>query len=237
MTKSVVRILIATSLLLSLATASALWSVVQARSCAGMQLPDAEKEDFFTFFHFKEGDTEKHPDGNVISFATGMQGFTVLLFVETSAGNKVKNMRLALPRDFVDDPKWGLFARDMGKSFLRAAVYDQDMPAVDMLAKEIEFGSSQSWTPKKLDASYNGGETKKDVNFLLPGGDKKIEKGQVLIMGENAAPKLPATPSAGYKTFLGKQESFSQKMSHCSLTIQNKLVKDKKYVLLAVQTN
>lgn len=78
---------------------------------------------------------------------------------------------------------------------------------------------------------------KKDVNFLIPGGTTKVEKGQVLLMGEGEAPKLPSTPSAGYKAFLGQQETFNQKMSHCSITIQNKLVKDKKYVLIAVQAN
>jgi hypothetical protein len=63
----------------------------------------------------------------------------VRLTATLDGDGRIKEMEMTLSRTFVDDPADGVFARDVAKSFLRAAMPADDLPDVETLANEIGF--------------------------------------------------------------------------------------------------
>lgn len=103
----------------------------------GARLEDAKKTDFFTFFHLEE--TARGP-GHVDFRPKGpMFRRHVQVRVVPGPDGTIRELHLALDRDFVDEPMSGIFARDLAKSFLRFAVPGADLPGVEALADEIEL--------------------------------------------------------------------------------------------------
>lgn len=208
-----------------------------ARSVVGMPISSATQEDFFKFFRFKETERrEASKDDSLAMFETQTGGYTVqLAVVVATKGEAVKAMTMILSRKFVDDPKYGLFARDIAKSFLLAGVPDADANAIKLLVNEISFGGQHSWKATTVQEAkmMSTGEVTKNATLTKPGTDE-LKKGDIAWIGGGAVPKLPAMPSPGYKAYLGKETVFEKKLSGCRIRINNTFTDGQKYVMFNV---
>lgn len=120
---------------------------VRAPAAIGDRLEEMRQTDFFKFFNLTEAEPRTSERGlSVISFRPGGGNFRRLVRVAVTVNSDgvVRAMELSLERSFVDDPANGIFARDIAKSFLRAAVPRADAAKINDLADEIEF-------PKELE--------------------------------------------------------------------------------------
>ena len=101
----------------------------------------------FKFFNLTEAGPRTSEGGlNVVTFRPAGGNFRRLVKVNVTVGGDgaVRAMELTVDRSFVEDRANGIFARDVAKSFLRAAVPKADAPKIGDLANEIEF-------PKELE--------------------------------------------------------------------------------------
>jgi hypothetical protein len=106
----------------------------------GSKLPAAEKTDFFVFFNFAPVGEEKQADGmRDTSFKPTGAAFKALvtLGVGTDANGVITKLDLAVARSFIDDPKNGIYAADLVKSFLGSAAATSAGDDVSSLAVEI----------------------------------------------------------------------------------------------------
>jgi hypothetical protein len=107
----------------------------------GGTLAAAQESDFFGFFHWTQASREPTADGGSdVTFkppAESMFPDVVVLHLALDRGEAIHAMKLRVARGFIDGEQ-GIFARDVVKSFLRAAVPAGEEPAIDALATEIE---------------------------------------------------------------------------------------------------
>jgi hypothetical protein len=142
-------------LLASLCLFAALAS--RATAAVGDRLEEMRQTDFFKFFHLTEAGPRASEGGlAVVTFRPGGGPFQrlVKVVVAEDAGGVVRAMELTIDRPFVEDRANGIFARDIAKSFLRAAVPRADAAKIEDLANEIEF-------PKELEG-YEIARTRPD---------------------------------------------------------------------------
>jgi hypothetical protein len=125
--------------------AAAIAAALALPTCAGAQVgasaADLPQTDLWRFFHLTRTDSAAGANGGaVLSYRAGGQfGPLVRVKVTADAAGRVDAMELDLARSFVDHPTNTVFARDIAKSLIRAAVPATDMPDVETLANEIEF--------------------------------------------------------------------------------------------------
>ncbi len=129
---------------LMLAAAACALFVLAPRAEAGVggTLEAAKQTDFFKFFGLVEDGPRSTERGlTVVNFRPRAGQFRQLvsLTVKVAAGDVIREMSLTVERSFVDDRTNGIFARDIAKSFIRAAVPAADGARVNDLANEIEF--------------------------------------------------------------------------------------------------
>ena len=106
----------------------------------GSKLSVAEKTDFFVFFNFAPVGEEKQADGTLdTSFKPTGDAFKALvtLDVGTDANGVITKLDLAVARSFIDDPKNGIYAADLVKSFLGNAAATSAGDEATSLAAEI----------------------------------------------------------------------------------------------------
>ncbi len=106
----------------------------------GKTLENAKKTDFFLFFHLEQTSESPAKDGNVIVFQPSGPKFHDLTRVLMAVDSKgmIRGAELDLNRSYVDSPTDGIYARDIAKSFLQAAVDPQDRERVESLIVEID---------------------------------------------------------------------------------------------------
>jgi len=124
--------------------AAAMLAAVPTASTAqvGRKLEEVRGEDFWTFFGFQPtGPATVVDDGTTVEFRPRAERFAPLVRVKLAVDSTgtIREMELAISREFVDDPTNGIFARDVVKSFVRAAMPADDLPDVETLANEIQF--------------------------------------------------------------------------------------------------
>lgn len=107
----------------------------------GGRLEQAKKTHFFRWFHLEETKRQRAGAQTVIFFKPSGKKFhpLVTLLVTTDAQDQMQAIELVLARAFVDDPRHGIFARDIAQSFLKAAVSDRRSPKLVDLIKEIQY--------------------------------------------------------------------------------------------------
>ncbi len=109
----------------------------------GDRLADAKKTDFFTFFNLGEtGRSEGLQEGRtVVTFKPRAGDFRELVMVNVTVDpqDRIVAMGLLLNRSFVDHKTNGIFARDIARSMLRAAVTVADEAAISDLINEIGY--------------------------------------------------------------------------------------------------
>lgn len=120
-------------------------SAFPADKLMGKTLEEAQKLDFFTFFHLEQTDTatdaQKQP---VVTFKPGSDVFRELATVKVTLDDKqvIQGMELSLARSFVDHATYGIFARDFAKSMLRDMLSEADETKAEDLLNEIQLGHS-----------------------------------------------------------------------------------------------
>jgi hypothetical protein len=105
----------------------------------GRKLEEVRGEDFWTFFNLQP--TGAVEPGAAVEFRPAAGAFRAMVKVTAALDGEgtIQGMELALSREFVDDAANGVFARDIARSFLRAALPADDLPDLETLANEIEF--------------------------------------------------------------------------------------------------
>jgi hypothetical protein len=99
------------------------------------------RNEFFSWFHFEPvGEGEPLTGGVITEFRPSGPAFRpfVALRVTTDQDKRIRTLSLEIARRFIDDPKNGIFAADLAKSFLRNVAAPYDRPVLDELASEIE---------------------------------------------------------------------------------------------------
>jgi hypothetical protein len=99
--------------------------------------------DFWRFFNLERVDSTVAEGGRRTDLSFRPRGpmfrEKVLVHVTELADSGVTAVELTLDRAFVDDPRNGIFARDIARSLLRTAVPASDLPSIAGLAQEIEM--------------------------------------------------------------------------------------------------
>jgi hypothetical protein len=106
-----------------------------------MSLDDATKTEFFQWFHFEP--VESSAAGMAVFKPSGEKFHDLAtLSVSLGANRRVTSIDLAIARSFIDDPREGIFAADLGKSFLAAALPPDDRTAMQHLIDTIGYGGN-----------------------------------------------------------------------------------------------
>jgi hypothetical protein len=90
--------------------------------------PDAlTATDFYSWFHLGQTGAIRHDDGRRTTAYRSIGQFRELavLYIEAGADGWTDAMYLQVVRSFVDDPREGIFARDLIASFIREAAAGQ----------------------------------------------------------------------------------------------------------------
>src|ERR1700730_18058089 len=161
------------------------------KSLLGMRLSEADKTDFFTWFHLREIDRQKDAQGQTTAIFKP-EGESVREFVTVKVvlkdQDKIIAIQLILSRSFVDDRRTnGVLARDISKSLLLAALPDTDHRPIQDLLDAIQSYAQNS-----------------DMIVL----SKKPQKQADLL-----------TP--GYQAYLGKQKIYGKELSSAVLIMEN----------------
>lgn len=111
----------------------------------GEPIAQVERSGFFGWFSLEK--TAERPGAGgtrIITFQPSGAKFHDLARVEATLGRdqRIVEIDLVLARSFVESSSDGIFANDIAKSFLRAAVPDSDAGAVADLADEIEASAT-----------------------------------------------------------------------------------------------
>ncbi|HYJ79128.1 MAG TPA: hypothetical protein VEW03_05990, partial [Longimicrobiaceae bacterium] len=117
---------------------ASLAAVIPATASAqlGRTLEDVRGEDFWTHFQLQSTTPgEPIPAPGEVRFRTTAPRFAprVLVTVALDSVRAIRVMELSLTREFVDDAQVGVFAADIVKSFLQAALPADDLPDLQPL--------------------------------------------------------------------------------------------------------
>lgn len=143
-------------------------------------IPSAQKEDFFHFFHLVQ--TAEEPTaggGRVVRFHPSGPKFRdiVEVTVDEQSSGMVSAWSVLIAQSMIDDPTNRIFASDIAKSFLQFMVPDAGDDAVARMAQEI-------WSTKAG------------------------ERPEVQLPGAPIGVTIPSIPSLAYLTFVGAHESY-----------------------------
>jgi hypothetical protein len=171
----------------------------------GMNLDQAKKTDFFTWFHLQQTSREQTAQGTIITFKPSGKQFRdlVTMKVTTAPDGGITAMELILSRAFVDSKKDGIFARDIAKSLIRTAFAEGSDQEIQDLANQIEYLRTSSQT--------------------------------ILLHKSYQPPKLPAEPTPGYLTYLGQQQSYEHAAAGKTLRLENTTVDSGKSLLISIK--
>lgn len=102
-------------------------------------LAQVQKSSFFTWFHLEQAGGSIRDGCSIVSFKPSEEQFhdLVTLDVTLDADNCLLALELILQRSFVDDSRNGVYARDIGKSFLLAVIPELEHPQIQDLANQI----------------------------------------------------------------------------------------------------
>jgi hypothetical protein len=171
----------------------------------GMNLDQAKKTDFFTWFHLQQTGEQRTAQGATITFKPSGKQFRDLVTMKVTTGpdREITGMELILSRAFVDSKKDGIFARDIAKSLLRttfATGADQD---IQDLENQIEYLGTSSQT--------------------------------IILHKSYKPPKLPAEPTPGYLTYLGRQQSYEHAAAGKTLQLENATIDGGKSLIISIR--
>jgi hypothetical protein len=161
------------------------------KTLLGMRLSEAEKTDFFRWFHLREIDRQKDGQGpTTVIFKP--EGDSVREFVTVKVvlqdQDKIMAIQLILSRSFVDDRRTnGVLARDICKSLLLDAIPDTDQGPIHDLVEAIRSDAQNS----------------------------------DMIVFSKKPQKQPDLLTPGYQAYLGKEQLYTKELSSAMLTMEN----------------
>jgi hypothetical protein len=156
-----------------------------------MKLREAEKTDFFSWFHLRQIDRQTDAQGQttVIFKPEGesvREFATVKLVLKDQ--DKIMAIQLILSRAFVDDRRTnGVLARDISKSLLLAAIPETDQRLVHELVEAIQSDRQNS---------------------------------EMIVLSRKPQ-KQPDLLTPGYQAYLGQQQIYRQELLSTVLTMEN----------------
>jgi len=161
------------------------------KSLLGMRLSEAEKTDFFSWFHLREIDRQKDAQGQT-TVIFKPEGESVREFVTVKVvlkdQDKIIAIQLILSRSFVDDRRTnGVLARDISKSLLLAAIRDAEQGPIHDLVEAIQSYAQNS----------------------------------DMIVFSKKPQKQPDLLTPGYQAYLGQQQLYTKELSSAVLTMEN----------------
>ncbi|MBX3074603.1 hypothetical protein KF913_11810 [Candidatus Obscuribacterales bacterium] len=176
-------------------------------SIQGQILEDAIKRDFFTFFHLKERAIDEHEELATHYFRPGSRN-DVVVCIDTDKQNKILQMAMVVGRDFIDDPKTNIFARDLVKSFLEVATPPSVPGDTRDLVNEIFFRGTVL-TPSSAKSVTSNDQTVSlgPDGKVVKVGEGELKKDDVAIVMSGQIPKLPEKVSESYRAFLGEVQN------------------------------
>ena len=206
-------------------------------SIQGQALRDATQRDFFTFFHLKERAIDERDDLATHYFRPGSRN-DVVVCVDTDKQNKILQMSMVVGRDFIDDPKTNIFARDLVKSFLEVASPNAVPSETRDLVNEIFFRGTVL-TPSSAQNVQSKGKTTPlgSDGKVVKVGEGELEKDDVAIVMSGQVPKLPEKPSDSYRAFLGEIPSSDVPITGGRVVMKNHEVSKTKLLEVRVDMN
>jgi hypothetical protein len=107
----------------------------------GGRLDQIKATEFFRWFHLEQTEVTRTGAQTVVAFKPSGEKFhpLVTLNVTTDGQDRLQALELVLARVFVDDPRNGVFARDIVKSLLLAVFGDSGDPGLKDLINEIMY--------------------------------------------------------------------------------------------------
>ena len=161
------------------------------KTLLGMRLSEAEKTDFFSWFHLREIDRQKGAQGQT-TVVFKPEGESVREFVTVKVvlqdQDKIIAIQLILSRSFVDDRRTnGVLARDISKSLLLAAIPDTEQGPIHDLVEAIQSYAQNS----------------------------------DMIVFSKKPQKQPDLLTPGYQAYLGQQQLYTKELSSAVLTMEN----------------
>jgi hypothetical protein len=161
------------------------------KTLLGMRLSEAEKTDFFSWFHLREIDRQKDDQGQT-TVVFKPEGESVREFVTVKVvlqdQDKIMAIQLILSRSFVDDRRTnGVLARDISKSLLLAAIPDTEQGPIHDLVEAIQSYAQNS----------------------------------DMIVFSKKPQKQPDLLTPGYQAYLGQQQLYTKELSSAVLTMEN----------------
>ncbi len=104
-----------------------------------MTLPEAQKTDFFTFFHLEEAGREAVGKQPVVIYKPSGPAFKKLVTVRVrlSPQGKIAELTIDMARPFINSRTQRVFANDMAKSVLSDGVGPTDRQTLNALVQEI----------------------------------------------------------------------------------------------------
>ena len=163
----------------------------ERKTLLGMRLSEAEKTDFFSWFHLREINRQKDGQGpTTVIFKP--EGESVREFVTVKVVLKdqeqIIEIQLILSRSFVDDRRTnGVLARDISKSLLLAAIRDAEQGPIHDLVEAIQSYAQNS----------------------------------DMIVFSKKPQKQPDLLTPGYQAYLGQQQLYTKELSSAVLTMEN----------------
>jgi hypothetical protein len=161
------------------------------KTLLGMRLSEAEKADFFSWFHLREIDRQKDVQGQT-TVVFKPEGESVREFVTVKVvlqdQDKIMAIQLILSHSFVDDRRTnGVLARDISKSLLLAAIPDAEQGPIHDLVEAIQSYAQNS----------------------------------DMIVFSKKPQKQPDLLTPGYQAYLGQQQLYTKELSSAVLTMEN----------------
>lgn len=193
-------------------------SSVAAQSLLGRHIQEAPMHDFISYFEFKPDKTIT--DGELTIYQLTSQSVSALLELGIDKQGAIKQMKLTMPRNLIDDLKETIGGRDLAKSFLKASAQSaQDLAKLEPLLDEVQV--------RDLDLQPVQIAAKKfeDTGNPVPRSGFKIGKGP-LQAGDRLVflpqlPTLQSSPSGMYEVFAGRKKSAQEILPDSRLTFEN----------------
>jgi hypothetical protein len=165
-------------------------------SLIGMTLSATANEDFFTWFRLQETVRERDGAGrDLVVFKPSGGAFRKMVTVRATLGprERIVGMELALARAFIDSANRP-FANDIAASMLRDSLSLRDLEALRDLVNEIQHRGV-----RRSDGPPTAGS---------------------IAVPRSGPIELPANESAGYLTYAGKRDSYTQQLPSTLLVME-----------------
>jgi hypothetical protein len=209
-------------------------SAASALSLPGGSLDEAEKQDFFQFFHLKKRAIDERDDLATHYFRPPSRD-DVVVCVDTDKAGKILQMSLIVGRDFIDHPATNVFARDLVKSFIEAATPAASASETSSLSNEIFLRGSKLTNSSVESVEYNG--QKATPTEIKRSGRGDLKKGDAVLLMSGKLPKVPEKISDGFLAFSGKLENVDTPLTGAHLIFKNHEVANGRFLEVRIDSD